>query len=173
MEEIWKDIPDYDGKYQISNLGRVKSLIFINRNIEKQREKIMKTQKHGNYLKIVLTKSGIKKNYLIHRLVAQAFILNPDNLPEVNHKDENALNNFANNLEWCDHKYNINYGTRTQKVLDKTSKKVRQLDLDKNVIKIWDSLNDAIRHYSNSHIFDVCHHQRKTASGYIWEYENS
>lgn len=119
MEE-WRDIEGYEGLYQISNLGRVKSLERIDGNNHPVKEKIIKPYKTiGGYIQICLWKNGKVKHFQIHRLVAQAFIPNPNNLPECNHKDENPLNNCADNIEWCDHKYNINYGTRTEKASEK------------------------------------------------------
>lgn len=100
--ETWKDIKGYEGLYQISNLGRVK-------NIKKQ--KILNPLNINNYLKVVLSKKGKVQNKYIHRLVAETFIPNDNNYKEINHKDENSLNNCLSNLEWCNHKYNINYGT--------------------------------------------------------------
>lgn len=107
MEE-WKEVPGYEGLYEVSNTGNVRSLIknkiikgFINR---------------CGYRLVGLTKNGIFKRFQVHRLVAQAFIPNPDNLPQINHKDENPSNNMVDNLEWCDATYNINYGARTDRV---------------------------------------------------------
>ena len=110
MKEEWRDIKGYEGKYQVSNLGRVKSL---KDNHGNYREKILdiKPNKKG-YLRIELSLYGKKKKFQVHRLVAQSFIPNPNNLPEVNHKDENKQNNCVYNLEWCTHQYNSNYGTR-------------------------------------------------------------
>lgn len=131
MQEIWKDIVDYEGKYQISNLGRVKTLGRICENVGKNQfssyitkrtipEKILSV--FGNrYLKVALFKNGKRKYYSVHRLVAEAFIPNPNNLPIVNHKDEDKTNNRMDNLEWCTYKYNANYGTRNNKIYNKTS----------------------------------------------------
>lgn len=147
-KEEWKDIPNYEGLYQASNLGRIRSL-YSNKN------KIMRIQTTGNYNHIILTKDGYAKNYSIHKLVALAFIPNPNNLLEINHKDENPRNNNVNNLEWCNHSYNIKYGNRIQKVKDKVSVKIDQYDLDGNYIKTWNCLNDAVRYYKNNHIWHV------------------
>lgn len=104
--EIWKDITGYEGLYIISNTGKVKGLKY---------NKLLKPILQKSYLYIHLCKNSKDKAYLLHRLIAQHFIPNPDNLPEVNHKDENPLNNDASNLEWCDAKYNSNYGTRNKR----------------------------------------------------------
>ena len=117
MNEEWRDIRGYEGKYQVSNLGRIKSLKDSHGNY---REKILKFKLEvSGYLQVHLYLENKVKAFKIHRLVAEAFIPNPNNLPEVNHKDENKENNRVDNLEWCDRKYNINYGTRTQKASEK------------------------------------------------------
>lgn len=110
--EIWKDIPGYEGFYQASNDGKVRSLNY-NHTREK---KIMKqsTDKLG-YKRVMLCKNGKRKTFQVHRLVAIIFIPNPKNLPCVNHKDENPSNNHINNLEWCSYSYNNNYGTRNER----------------------------------------------------------
>ena len=123
MEEIWKDIViekngvsyDFSGKYQVSNMGRVKSLID---NHGKYREHILKPRlnKENKYLQVRLFKGSKGKEFTVHRLVANAFIPNPNNLPIVNHKDENPSNNCVDNLEWCTNEYNLNYGTSRERL---------------------------------------------------------
>ena len=111
--EKFKDIDNYEGLYQISNYGRVFSV---------KSNKFLKPFKNqDNYLQVQLYKDGKSKLYLVHRLVAQAFLPNPLHLPEVNHKSEIKTENFVENLEWCDRSYNCNYGTRTQRAVRKTS----------------------------------------------------
>lgn len=127
MKEIWKDIAGYEGYYQVSNLGRVKSLdrliAYTNSNgVTRQHpveEKIIaqKTDRKG-YPRVSLKKDKERKSCLVHRLVAQAFIENPDNLPFVNHKDENRGNSNATNLEWCTQKYNLNYGNARERMAE-------------------------------------------------------
>jgi len=113
--EIWKDIKGYETLYQVSNLGRVKSLPKFY-----QGERILKSRKDRyGYLYIGLIKSKIKKSFKIHRLVAEAFISNPNNYPIVNHKDENKLNNKSKNLEWCTAEYNNMYNGRAKKAGEK------------------------------------------------------
>ena len=111
--EIWKDIPGYEGLYQVSNYGNVKSL---NYRGTKGKHKCLKqnTDKYG-YKVVILANHGKYKSYKVHRLVASAFIENPNNYPQVNHLDENPANNNYLNLEWCTAKYNINYGTRNKR----------------------------------------------------------
>ena len=170
MKEIWKDIKNYEGLYQVSNFGRVKSLKF-------GKEKILKLLKHNcGYLYIGLHKDNNVKNYYIHRLVAEAFIPNPDNLPQVNHKDENKLNNVVSNLEWCDAKYNINYGTARERssekmINGKLSKKVFQYDLEGNFIREWESVNETGRNgFDSSAIAKCCKDIIKTYKGFKWSY---
>lgn len=116
MKEIWKQVITPDGvweNYQVSNLGRVKSLNYRRTG----KEKILSPNKSkSGYLQINLYKNDDRKSYLIHHLVAYAFIPNTENYKEINHKDENKNNNCVENLEWCDRKYNMNYGTRNKRV---------------------------------------------------------
>ena len=127
MQEIWKDIEGYEGLYQVSNKGRVKSLkrkICSNSNNHKYNtlsEKLLKLSGGGKYIQVILCKDGKTSAKLVHRLVAQAFIPNPNNLPCVNHKDENKKNNDVRNLEWCTYKYNNEYNGRIEKCKDKIS----------------------------------------------------
>lgn len=121
MEEIWKPIPGYEGKYEVSNQGRVKSIartrIGKNGSIVPVAEKILKgkSDKDG-YIEYALCTGHHKKMkfYRAHRLVAMAFIPNPDNLPQVNHMDEDKTNNRVDNLEWCDNSYNVRYSIYKQ-----------------------------------------------------------
>lgn len=113
MIEIWKDIPEYEGLYQVSNLGRVKSLRFRNNVCDKEKEHIMALNKKDNeYLYVSLSKNGIRKNKYVHRLVATCFIQNTNDYEVVNHKDENKTNNNVNNLEWCSQKQNVKHSIR-------------------------------------------------------------
>ncbi len=153
MQEIWKDVKDYEGLYQVSNLGRVKSLgiRFIRSNLKpytKLPRILSQIGCKNGYKKVELTNNGFSKRYYVHRLVAEAFIPNPDNLPEVNHKDEIASNNHVDNLEWCTHKYNSNYGTRAVRIKDKMkqigrSKPVLMYSKDGIFIKRFDSIREA------------------------------
>lgn len=170
MEEIWKDIDGYDGMYQVSNTGRVKS---VRKNI------ILRQGIARGYKSVILSTNNIPKNYSVHRLVANAFIPNPDNLPQVNHKDENKANNCISNLEWCTPKYNYNYGTinirKSQKQLnDKNkSKVVLQYSLDGTFIKEWKSTMDVQRNlgFCHSYISECCRGKQSYAYGYIWKYK--
>lgn len=113
MVEEWKPIKDYEGLYEISSNGRVKSLNYNKTG----REQILKPIKNRfGYLQIILNQNGKKKHFSVHRLVAQAFISNIENKPCINHKDEDKTNNKVENLEWCTVSYNNNYGTRNKQV---------------------------------------------------------
>lgn len=110
MMEEWKEIPGYEGLYEVSNKGNV-------RNVRRNTLLRLQKTKYG-YIQVYLYKNGIRTGLRVHRLVAQAFLLNTDNLPEVNHRDEDKTNNRVDNLEFCDRKYNVNYGSRKDKVKD-------------------------------------------------------
>lgn len=172
--EIWKDIDGYDGLYQISNLGNVRSLKFGKIKLLKQIN-----DKYG-YKKVDLYKDRKTKTCKIHRLVAQAFIPNPNNLPEVNHKDENKSNNCVDNLEWCDRKYNMNYGTAQQRSSCKRinhpsrSKQVLQLTKSGEFVTEYPSICEASRftELDKSHISKCCRGIKKSFGGFIWKYKN-
>lgn len=123
MNEEWRPIEGYEGLYEVSNTGQVRSLdMYVKSrygNYRLHKGKVLSPAKDTNgYLTVLLSCNGKHKSIRVHRLVAQTFILNPDNLSEVNHKDEDKTNNSVENLEWCDRKYNINYGSRKDKVKD-------------------------------------------------------
>lgn len=168
MIEIWKYIIDYPN-YQVSNLGNVKNI---------KTNKILKPfSPVGEYLKVSLSKNGKAKQFFIHRLVATAFIPNPNNLPEVNHiKEFEKTNNKVENLEWCDHSYNQNYGTRNKRVSEKMSrikcKKVDQYDLEGNYIKTWNSIKEAEKEVGSTHISQCTKGRFKQTKGYVWRYAN-
>lgn len=183
--EIWKTIDGYED-YQVSNYGRVKSL---NYNKTKQEQILKQTTNNNGYQLVVLYKYGKPKTFSVHRLVANAFIDNSNNLPQVNHKDENPSNNHVENLEWCDCKYNINYGTRNEKASKALSgencylfgklgkdnpkaKQVIQLTLENEVVRKWDSMMDIQREftYNIGNISACCNNKRKSANGYKWQF---
>lgn len=105
MEEIWRPVVGYEGLYEVSSYGRVRR---VNKGL-------LKLQNVKGYNQVCLYKCGIRKIIKVHRMVAIAFIPNPDNLPQVNHRDEVKSNNCVENLEWCDNKYNNNYGTKIER----------------------------------------------------------
>lgn len=168
-KEIWKDILGYEGLYQVSNFGRVKSLKF-------GKERILKlTKDKDGYLIVNLYKAGRIKTVKVHRLVAEAFLPNPDNLPLINHKDEDKSNNIVSNLEWYDVKYNTNYGTRNKRIgksntNGKRSKPVLQYTLDGKFVREWESYRECKRNGFN-HVSECCRGKLKSCGGFIWRYK--
>lgn len=176
-KEYWKPVVGYEGLYEVSNWGRVKSLERYRKGpngsirICKGRILKLRTDKDG-YLLVALCKNNIKKTFRVHRLVAEAFIPNPDNLPCVNHKDENKQNNVVSNLEWCSYEYNINYGTRNERMAKRRSKTVLQYTLDGQFVREWESAAEAGRNgFNNGHVASCCRDELKTHKGFIWKYK--
>lgn len=182
--EVWKDIEGYEGYYQISNQGKVLSLNYCLRGYSALLTP--KINKRG-YAWVELRKNGTRKPMLIHRLVAQAFIENPNNYPLINHKDENPLNNNADNLEWCTHSYNVKYSLalhperckrggyirHRKNGAYKCSKKVRQIDISSGkIICEYNYLAEIKRVLGKNEysIRECCYGNRKTAYGYRWEF---
>ena len=162
FKEIWKDIPNYEGEYQVSNLGRVKSLLF-------NKEKILKTRIHSQGYELVNLKN---KTYKVHYLVAITFIDNPKGFKELNHKNEIKNDNRVENLEWCDRKYNCNHGTFPKKVSKRFSKKVAIIDdCGKERCYFQSSLSaEQTLGIDHSSIIKCCKGKVKTAGGYKWRY---
>lgn len=174
-EEIWKDIIGYEGLYQVSSLGRVRSLDrYDSRNCFWEGRILKLYTRKGGYLFVQLHLNGKGKNYLVHRLVAIAFIPNPDNLPEVNHLDEDKTNNRVENLEFCDRKYNINFGTRIDKVRNTAIKNGTWLNLNDEERKIYhneyqkkyykenkDKIRDYMKKYYQDHKNEQSDYQRE------------
>lgn len=171
--EVWKDIPGYEGLYKVSNLGRVKSLPkFGWTDKTKRNGGIMSQYFYKGYYNVKLCINQKYRQFQVHRLVALAFIPNPKDLPFINHKDENSINNAADNLEWCTHEYNINYGTRNAKVAKKLSIPVAQYTVSGTLIETFSSLHEASKEtgINISHICNVCKCLRNKAGGFIWKY---
>lgn len=179
--EEWRDIKGYEGLYQVSNLGNVRSLID---NHKKRRNElyIMKpTKDRDGYLRIGFRKNGKKKLFGVHRIVAEAFIPNVLNMPEVNHKNEIKNDNRVENLEWCDDYYNRRYGTNIERSRNsrlnhpKMSKTVSQYDNNGTLVNKWSSLSEIQRQtgYDIAFISRVCllKQHNRTAYGFIWRYE--
>lgn len=173
MNEIWKDINGYEGKYKVSNFGRILSYA------QKKDGKITEgyTNKKGYKTIYLYDKPQHGKWHKIHRLVADAFLDNPNNLPQVNHKDENKSNNRVSNLEWCTNEYNNHYGTRTQRAAESnrccesTSKKVYSIDENGN-IEHFNSTCEAERQ-TGIHHANICRTLKgktKHAGGREWYY---
>jgi len=176
--EVWKDIKGYEGRYQVSNIGRVKSLERTapvkNGSKRTVRERILKpSPDQDGYLYVILyDDSSKKKKFFVHRLVCEAFHKNPENKPCVNHIDENKANNVVSNLEWCTVTENINYGTRTAKSAKALSKSVGQYTPNGELVKVWKSTMEVERQLgvSNGNISAVARGKFKTAYGYVWKY---
>ena len=183
MEEKWLDVKGYEGLYQVSNLGRVRAPQKVIKGgrwdcLRTLKECILKQypNKFG-YLFVRLSKQGKYKNFRVNRLVAMAFIPNPNNLPVVNHKDENILNNCVDNLEWCSIAYNNNYATRVQRMADSQrnknkSKRVRQLTLEGGFVTEFPSTMEVERSlgFKRTSIGACCQGKVRTAYGYKWAY---
>lgn len=135
--EVWRDIVGFNG-YQVSNLGNIRSLNYNGtKNVRVLKSSLSGPNRGYKSISMQIADKVVRRN--VHRLVAKAFIPNPKNLPEINHIDEDGTNNKVNNLEWCDRKYNLNYGNRTQKFSDSKSIPILQLNLDGTLVKEWKS----------------------------------
>lgn len=185
MEEVWKDVVGYEGLYQVSNTGKIRGLDrlsscnqFVSGKIKEQRH-----DKDG-YLKVTLCKDGNKKCHSVHRLVATAFIPNPNDFPVINHKDENKQNNYVENLEWCTVKYNTNYGTciqrrvakiRGKRTDDKRCKTIYQYSNEGILINTFLSIGDASRSLNirKSTIKDILHGRRIQREGFVLSFVES
>ena len=175
--ENWKDIEGYEGLYQVSNMGRVKSLerfrkgkhnslVFVN-------EKILKSRKDGGgYLRVSLSKEGKIKTFKVHRLVASAFIDNPNNLLEVNHINEIKDDNRVNNLEWCNKSYNCNYGSRNERMAKSKYIPILQFTKEGKLVRKWDSITEVEKELGFNHgsISKCCKGKNKTCGGFKWCY---
>lgn len=187
MKEEWRTINGTDGKYSVSNLGNVRrnehyTIVRPTSQHPNGAKMFYKEKEVKGYINVdnykvvyLCTYAGKRMIKKVHRLVAEAFIPNPNNLPQVNHKDEDSLNNSIDNLEWCDAKYNANHGTRNDRLRKQSGIKVAQYDTSGNLIKVWDSLSQAAQSFgcsTTSAIRKVCKKckGRNTYKGYIWKY---
>lgn len=178
--EIWKPIPGYEGSYEVSNLGRVRS---VDRYILTKNGKVFKKgvirkpkEDEDGYLRVNLSKNGKKKEMFVHRLVAITFIDNPNNLPVVNHKDGNKKNNTVENLEWCtrseNDKHAFKLGLR-KPTCGGTSKKVAKIDSKTNkIISVYKSMSEAARENGVTYqLISYCANGKyKTAKGFKWAF---
>lgn len=169
MNEIWKNIKDFE-MYQVSNYGRVKSLrnnIILKKNVNSS----------NGYEQVTLHNKGYVKTFSVHRLVAEAFLKNPQNLPQVNHRNEIKTDNKVEivngrvvytNLEWCDAKYNANYGTKN----DKFKKQTKQFTLKGELVKVWSSLAEIQEKlgFRKSNLSSCCNGRLPHAYGFVWRF---
>lgn len=181
-DEVWKDIKGYEGSYQVSNMGRVKSFC--------RKTRILKPQKtQDGYLQVCLCRDGKKKRLYVHRLVAGSFIPNLENKETINHINEIKTDNHVSNLEWMTRAENNNHGTHTERGVKKrkgrkqskewidkrakgNSKPVLQFTLDGKLVKEWSSITEAGKSgFTPSNIIKCCRGKQKTSKGYIWKYK--
>lgn len=162
MQEVWKKIEGFH--YSVSDHGRVKN--------DKTGKILKPAVNNKGYLWVRLCFKGGVKDFLVHRLVATAYIPNPNSLPFINHRDCNPLNNCIDNLEWCTPKYNVNYSDCIKKRVEKLAKPVSQYTIEGVFIAIYPSAKEAARQtgISQGSISGCCLGNRKTAGGYIWQY---
>ena len=172
-KEIWRDIKGYEGLYQVSSNGRVKSLERADSWGRTVKERILKPNVvGGGYLGVVLYAGGKTRMFFVHRLVCQAFHENPDNKPQVNHINEDKTDNRACNLEWCTCKQNINHGTANERSAKNRSKSVGQYTLGGELVKTWASTMEIERQagFNHGNISKVANGKHKQAYGFIWKY---
>ena len=182
--EIWRTAI-YDGEtyedFEVSNIGRILSL---NYNRTGKPELLEPSETTCGYLVVNLCKNEKRKTCLVHRVIAETFLENPENLPEINHKDEDKTNNFVflnedgsvdkekSNLEWKNHRDNCNHGTRNERVAKAQSKPVLQFTLDGEFVREWPSTMECERNgFSSGNVSACCRGERKTAYGFIWMYK--
>lgn len=179
LSETWRDIPEFEGLYQVSNIGNVRSvdrcLPDKNGRYVSHKGKILAPQQNDGYVYVMLSKDGKQYSCKVHRLVAMAFIPNRENLPYINHKDENKSNNCVDNLEWCSKAYNDRYGatperTRLMNRL-KNGKPVAMFDKHGNFIRIYECVNDAKKDgFQNGPIISCCKKECNHAYGFVFRY---
>ena len=193
MQEIWKDIYfvdkgiiyDYRNLYQVSNMGRIRKILFKNRWVEKKKEKILKFKiNNWGYYEVTLSKTSKVKTFRVNRIVAKIFIPNPNNYLEVNHINGIKIDNRVENLEWCTRSKNLKHsfeiGLRKPSTPMKGKrgketgnfKEILQYDLKGNLIKKWECIALAQRVLGINNISACCRKKRKKAGGYKWEYAN-
>lgn len=181
----WKPIPQYEGLYEVSENGDVLSVAqytchhtVVSRKVPRL---LMPELTHDGYVRVTLSKYGVQRHIMVHRLVALAFIPNPTNLPQVNHKDENPQNNTVDNLEWCTGKQNCNYGAHRERIKQRLSikhhlaKPVARLDEKGNLIEIFKSTREAAMALGvrSENISRCCMGKYKRVCGSRWKYLSS
>lgn len=176
--EIWRDIKDFQN-YQVSSQGRVRSVDHETEKLNNgvltkhhYKGKVLKpAENRYGYLIVGLCKDGKTHTKTIHRLVAEAFLSNPQQLPEVNHRNENKHDNRVENLEYCSSEYNTKYGSRTERAAKSKSKPVGQFNLNGELVRTWPSAAEAGRNgFNKCDIYMCCHDKIKTHKTYTWRY---
>ena len=168
--EVWKEVVGYEGLYLVSDTGRIQ-------NAKTNRILRPCTHKIG-YQSVMLYRNGNCKRMLVHRIVADAFVVNPHGYYVVNHIDENKANNTASNLEWCSAQKNMNHGTINDRLSAvrghdaRAKRKVNQIDVNGVSVAVWESIAEASRatNTSKTSILNCCKGKQKTANGYAWKY---
>lgn len=183
MEEIWKWVVGYEGLYEVSNKGRIRSLYRLLRNgklTKRKKPYLVHQTARGKtkHLSVWLYKDGDGKHWLVHRVVAMAFIPNPNKLPFINHRDEIPFHNNVENIEWCTAAYNNSYGTVKERMRDAL---LNRKDLSMNVVRIstdgskiiYPSMQEAARENKlpQPNIWKCCNGERHTCGGYYWAYK--
>lgn len=191
--EEWRDIRDYEGLYQVSNLGKVRSvdrLVTHGNHVKLMKGRILKMRLAGRgYYMVQLSKNGVVSAFNVHRLVGETFLPNPNGLPQINHKDECKTNNVVwlnqdgtvdevlSNLEWCTHNYNLNYGSHNAKLSEhkkgQNTKPILQLTPTGGIIKEWTSITEAANSINlhSQGISAVLHGHQSTCGGFKWCYK--
>lgn len=167
MEE-WKEVYGYDYLFEVSNQGRIRTKYYNNKGYQKDYREIIPLDNGHGYLRLNIKRNRKQITVYIHKLVAEYFIDNPNGYTEINHKDENKLNNSADNLEWCVHKYNANYGTAKYRRAEKARKRIRCIENGKvyaSMSKAAADVNVGITAISN-----CLNGRSKSCAGYTWEY---
>ena len=182
MSEIWKPASRYEGFYEVSTFGRVRSVakdVWCGKGYRHRKGKILKPYITYGYPRVHLSKDGIKHNVMVHRLVAETFIPNPLNHPCINHKDENPMNPHVDNLEWCTYEYNSNYGTHRERMskmflnYPKYSLPVVRFTKDGVYVDEFCSISEAHRVTGINNIERCCKglSRYSTAGGFKWKYK--
>lgn len=180
MKEEWKSVVGYEGLYEVSDYGNIRSVDRVvdkGRYLSFRKGKPLKQHTHKKgYKEVHLCKNGEEKILKVHRLVAFAFIPNPNNLPQINHKDENTANNCVSNLEWCDGSYNINYGERNKRIAEKVGFGINQFTTEGVFVRRYSSVRQAAKETGIKYpsILETARCGRcKSAGGFLWVYDSN